>query len=249
MDFIKIMTGIGLSEKEAKAYLVLLELKEALPSTIARKAGLKRPTTYVVLEQLQKQGLVSYSKRGRSTYYQAVNPHALVEQQYKKYNDLEKALPELLQLHQMYAVTPQMQIFEGKEGLIQIMEDTLTASTELLVWADVSTAAQSVLSEYYPTYIRKKVDRELWVRGIVSDDPIARAFKARGDKELRELYLISKEDYPFKNEINIYDDKVAIISHADNVGVILQNANIATTQRSIHKLAFEYARLLDHNLL
>lgn len=245
MKIHNVLTGIGLSEKEAKAYLVLLELKEALPSTVARKSGLKRPTAYVILEQLQKQGLASHTKRGRLTYYQAANPHWLLERQHKRYSDLEHALPELLQLHQMYASTPQMTIFEGKEGLMRIMEDTLSSSTELLVWADVSLVVGSVLNEYYPTYIKKKVERKLWVRGVVSDDPIAKAFQARGKAELRELYLIPKKEFPFRNEINIYDDKVAIISHEDNVGVILQNANIATTQRSIHKLTFEYAKLLN----
>ena len=70
---------------------------------------------------------------------------------------------------------------------------------------------------------------------------------AKGKEELRELYFIPRNEFPFKNEINIYDDKVAIISHEDNVGVILQNKNIADTQRSIHKLTFNYAKILSDN--
>ena len=245
MNLNKILQHIGLSDKEAKIYLTLLEFKEALPSTISRRSGVKRPTTYVVLDQLQKQGLVSHVKKGKLEYFQPVNPHSLLEREYGKYHALEEALPELLQMHQKYAVTPQMQVFEGKEGLIRIMEDTLTTKTDLLCWADVTIAVATCLDDYYPEYIRKKVERKIWLRGIFCDDAFARQFKKRGEAELREVYLIPKNKFPFKNEINIYDDKVAIISHEDNIGVIIKNKNISDTQRAIFKLGFEYAKILE----
>lgn len=70
-----------------------------------------------------------------------------------------------------------------------------------------------------------------------------------GKEELREVYLVPKEKFPFENEINIYDDKVAIISHADKVGVIIQNQSIADTQKAIFKLAFEYAQIVESKTL
>lgn len=244
MNLKKILQNIGLSDKEAKIYLALLELGEALPSTIARRTGVKRPTTYVVLEQLQKQGLVSYAKKGRTTYYQALNPHSLLEKQYKTYHALEESLPDLLALHHQYTVTPQMRIFEGKEGLIRIMEDTLISTTDLHVWADTGLATTGILKDYYPSYIKKKIANNLWVRGVVCDEEVGRNFAEKGKEELRELYFVPRDKFPFKNEIIIYEDKVAIIAHEDRVGVILQNKNIADTQRSIHLLTFEYAKQL-----
>ncbi|MBI2639202.1 hypothetical protein HYW83_06485 [Candidatus Peregrinibacteria bacterium] len=244
MDLAKILQNTGLAEKEAKIYLALLELHESLPSSIARRARVKRPTTYVILEQLQRRGLVSYIKKGKLLYFQALDPHAFLEDQNNKYRALERALPELISLHAKLSATPQMSIFEGEEGLIKIMEDTLTAKTELLCWADVSLAVNS-LRNYYPTYIAKKVKRKIWLRGVFCYDPMAVRFKKRGKEELREIYLIPKEKFPFKNEINIYDDKIAIISHEDQIGVIIQNQNIADTQRSIFELGFEYAKILE----
>lgn len=249
MDFQDTLENIGLKEKEAKLYLALLELKEALPSVLAKKTGIKRPTTYLILEQLEKQGFVSKVKKGRQTYYQAVNPHHLLEQEYLRYQNLEAALPGLLNLHEKYSVKPQVSFFEGEKGLIHIMEDTLTTSTELLCWGDVKMIFSSFLQDYYPSYIKKKVARKVWLRGIFPYDEEALGLKHRGKEELREVYLIPKEDYPFKNEINIYDDKVAIISHEDKIGVIIQNQNIADTQRSIFNFAFKYAKIAEAELL
>ncbi|MFA6024610.1 MAG: helix-turn-helix domain-containing protein [Candidatus Gracilibacteria bacterium] len=243
-----ILNDIGLNEKEVKIYLALLELHEALPGVVSKKAGVKRPTTYVILEQLQKKGLVSHFKRKNITYFRAVNPKQILEEQKRKLSRLESALPELTNLHEKYTVTPQLSLFEGRDGLIQIMEDTLTTSTELLCWANPQIV-MGLLEDYYPSYIKKKVEKQIFLKGIFCYDEIGMKFKGKGEEELREVYLIPKEKFPFKNEINIYDDKVAIISHQDGVGVIIQNKNIADTQRAIFNLGFEYARLLERDLL
>jgi HTH-type transcriptional regulator, sugar sensing transcriptional regulator len=249
MNLNKTLEQIGLSEKEAKVYLVLLELREALPSTISKKAGVKRPTTYLILDELVKKGLSSKIKKGAYYHFQAVSPYNLLEDQYQKYHNFEQALPELLNLHKAYAVKPEMSFFEGKEGIIRIMEDTLTSKTDLLCWADVTLATTTLLKDYYPKYIAKKVKNKIWLRGIFCYDQEALKLKKREEEELREVYLIPKKDYPFKNEINIYDDKIAIISHQDQIGVIIRNKNIADTQRSIFKFAFKYAKIAEKELL
>lgn len=245
MNIESTLKNIGLDEREVQIYLSLLELGEAIPSVIAKRAKIKRTTTYLALERMLEKGIVSKIKKGKYYHFQAVNPHSLLEDQYKRFNDLELILPELLKLNQSYAVRPQVSFFEGKKGLIHIMEDTLKTSTEILNWSDVTLATTSILKDYYPSYISTKLKRGIWVKGICSYDPIALEFQRKGKEELRELALIPKEDFPFKNEINIYDDKVAIISHDDQIGIIIQNKAIADTQRSIFKFAFKYAKKVD----
>ena len=93
MNLEKILQNQGLSEKEARVYLILLELHEALPSTISRKSGIKRPTTYVILDQLMKQGLVSHVKRGPNLYYQASNPKQFLDDQENKFHELKRHSP------------------------------------------------------------------------------------------------------------------------------------------------------------
>jgi sugar-specific transcriptional regulator TrmB len=249
MDILKILTKNGLSEKEAQVYLSLLKLHEALPSSIARQSKVKRATTYVILEELQKKGLVTHFKRKNRLHYRALNPHFLVEEKYQNYLALEKSLPELTKLHELYNATPQMSVYEGKKGIIQIMENTLTTSNkELLCWSNIDHAMDP-LRDYYPTYIRKKNKLSIWVRCVLNYGKEGLRFKRYAEKELRECYLIPEEKFPFNNEINIYDDKVAIISHKDKVGVIIQNQYIADTQKSIFKMGFEYAKLLEQQLL
>lgn len=249
MDLQKILEMNGLTSKEAAVYLSLLELQQATPSTIARRSNIKRPTAYVILDTLKKKGLVSYVKKNKLLYYRITNPHSLVEEQQNRYQQLEKALPELILLHGRFGITPTMTIYEGKEGIIQIMEDTLKTSTELLCWADATLAVETLLLDYYPKYIETKVKRKVSLRGILSYDKRALLMKRNGQKEFREVYLIPKQKFPFKNEINIYDNKIAIISYADKIGIIIENQNIADTQRSIFNFAFEYAKIVESQIL
>jgi len=243
MDLQKILRNSGLNSKEAKVYLTLLELDEAPASVIARVSNLKRPTAYVILNSLIKKALVSTFTHNKITYYKAVNPKRLFSSQKEKLLDLQKALPDLQSIHEKYLVKPEMTIYEGYNGLIQIMEDTLTVqSNPILAWADVETTMKTVIADYMPKYIEKKVRKKVHVRGIVSDNSLGHVFQEKGRTELRELKFVDPELFPFKNEINIYDDKVAIISHVDQIGVIIQNQAIADTQKSIFRLCYS---LLD----
>ena len=49
-----ILKNFGLSEKEAKIYLALLELEAATVFETAKQSGINRSSAYVVLEALQK---------------------------------------------------------------------------------------------------------------------------------------------------------------------------------------------------
>lgn len=70
----------------------------------------------------------------------------------------------------------------------------------------------------------------------------ALSFKNRDKEELRESVFLSKAKLPLHGEMNIYDDKIAILSYENPVGVIVQNQAIADMQRSILNLSYEIAR-------
>ncbi len=249
MDLGRILIDLGLTDKEAKIYLAVLELNESVPGIISRKANVKRPTTYVLLENLIKKGLITTITRNKVTHYQAVDPKILLQTEKTKIERLETVLPELINIKNKFGIEPQMSVFHGEKGLIEIMEDTLTTTEELLCWCDVEIAVGTVLSDYFPSYLKKKIEKKIWLRGIFTYNKSGLRHKKMGKEELREVYLVPKEKFPFENEINIYDDKVAIISHADKVGVIIQNQSIADTQKAIFKLAFEYAQIVESKTL
>lgn len=248
-EIIEILMETGLTDKEAKVYMVLLELKEAIPSTISRVANIKRPTAYVILEQLQKRGLVSYCRQdGKYMYYHALPPKLLLEREYNKYTKLEKALPSLRLMHQRFSSQPQMSLFEGRDGLISLFEDSLTATTDISCWANLD-AVDDGMRGYEAVYLKKRLTRGINMKCVYSFGKKAVAHKKRQRQELCEIYMISPESFPMENHIMIYDDKISITSFYDQIGVIIQNRNIADSQRTIFNMCFAYARQLEPTLL
>lgn len=240
-----ILKNIGLTEKESAIYLALLDFGEALPGVIGDRAGVKRTTAYFTLNELVKRGLATKIKIGGYYHYQPLHPHSLLEKQHRLFQDLESIIPKLIARQGRFNVQPEITLHHGREGVIKVMEDTLSTTGEIYGWADIDEASTGYLNDYYPEYVRKKNERKIWVRAIFSDGPEGRKFQERGPKELREAYLIPGKAFPFANEINIYDDRIFIISHKDKLGIIIRNKNIAETQKSIFKLSFFAAQQID----
>ncbi len=62
-ELLLVLKTIGFSDCEARIYLAVLELKEALPSSISKRLKLKRPSVYVILERLEGKGLLYAIKK------------------------------------------------------------------------------------------------------------------------------------------------------------------------------------------
>ena len=85
MDLKNVLTGIGLSQKEASVYLATLELGASPASDIAQRARLNRVTTYDILEKLMHKGFISiYTQRGLKIFA-ATDPDAVREDYRNKY--------------------------------------------------------------------------------------------------------------------------------------------------------------------
>ncbi len=237
----KILENIGLTEKEAKTYLALVELGQSTASQIAKRAGINRVTTYDIIEKLIPRGFVTKHKVKGKLLFTPVDPEIIALDYRSRARDFRKSLPDfkILRGETPY---PQVQYFEGLKGIKQIYLDTLTSNTEILNYAD-SRGIRRYWPEHDAEYVAERVERGIYLRGICPDDEIGHKVQNRDWECSREVRLVPKEKYDFTNEINIYDNKVAIISYTDNpVGILIENKSIANTQRSIFRMAWQFAR-------
>jgi sugar-specific transcriptional regulator TrmB len=139
MEYIQELMNLGLKDKEACVYLSSLELGPSPAQNIAKKAGVVRATTYVILEELMQMGLVTKYKEGKKTMFSAEAPSQLlrllekeeevIEQRQKELKDI---LPELQMLAKALGDKPSVRYFEGKEGLAAIRRDMVMYCRPLL---------------------------------------------------------------------------------------------------------------------
>jgi sugar-specific transcriptional regulator TrmB len=125
-DQINILTKIGLSEKQAQVYSALLELGEAKMTHVARHAKLKRPTVYLIIDELESIGLVSQITKGKKKIYSAVHPKRIGELLEFRKNQFNDLLPELLARYGSIKGKPKVQMLEGVAGVRQAYQEAFT---------------------------------------------------------------------------------------------------------------------------
>ncbi len=240
MDLTRTLKDIGFESAEAKIYLAALELGGAPASEIAKRAHIKRPSAYVLLKSLMKKGCVASYSRRKITQFVAVDPKIIVELALDKVKKAQTVLPELeaLAVSLDKGNKPRVEYYEGYDGLVNIMEDTLkTPSTTICGWNDTSLAVKT-LNGYYPGYIKKRVQKNIHVNAILTDEPVGQSFKGKSVEEKRTVKLVDRQKMTISNEINIYGDNVFIVSHKDMLGVIIRSKEIADSQRAIFNLCW-----------
>lgn len=242
-DLIHILEAVGFDDKEASLYLVGLQLGTAPASEYAKRTKINRITTYNALEELVHKGYFTMVKKMRAKWYAPVAPEYLAIESRKNAEALDRALPELRSLQGAEHRKPRVRFFEGWEGVKRVYEDTLTAKSELLNFAN-----SAVVREYWPNYdeeyVAERVKRGIHLRGIAPDDKAGRMVHGEDKEKHREIRLVPTRDFDFTNEINVYDHKVAICSFAsqpDMFGVIIESKEVSETQRQIFEMAWRFA--------
>src|SRR3989304_8720832 len=89
---------------------------------MAKRSGLKRPTAYVMADELVEKGYAVKAPGDKHTYI-ARPPEVIYEEREQKMLDAKKNLPELQALKGGVADKPPVLYFEGKEGVKKALMD------------------------------------------------------------------------------------------------------------------------------
>lgn len=234
---------LGLSDKESLVYLSLLELGQASVQDIARKANVKRATTYVVLDALVKRGIVSTIEEGKKLHYAAEDPRALQhffrtqEAELKeKEEEFKKALPELDALLSLSGKRPSVRYYEGKNGIRAMREDLLLSGvTEDLNIYSLDEMRELFSAEEEAEWVRRRAESGLKVRVIyTSKNGIFTGFKSKSERR-----FVPYETFPLSCDIDIYGNRLSITTlHGKLITVIIENQEIADTMRLVFELAW-----------
>jgi len=250
----KILEGLGLSKKESTVYLSLLELGPSLVTNIAIRAKINRTTCYDILEKLIEIGLISkVTATGKKTYT-AEHPETLIAYLERRSNDFKdrakeigEYLPELRAIYNEKGKQPLVKFYEGIQGIETVYEDTLTSHETIRAYASVRDMHKA-LPNYFPDYYHRRAKKKIFINAILPATKEAIERKLFDKAEARKSRLVPIDKFNFSPEINIYDNKVAIMSLAEEFGVIIESKEIAEAQKKIFSLAWETAKQFDKKI-
>ena len=90
--------------------------------------------------------------------------------------------------------------------------------------------------------VPKRIKNRLFSKAILADSPFSKKLEGKDKEQLRKSKLVNSKKYPMTAEIDVYEDKVAMMDISkgkDFVGIVIENKAIAETLRSIFKLAMD----------
>lgn len=203
----------GLTDREIKIYLTLLESGQSLASKISEKTGIPRTLVYDILENLLNKGIVSYVIKSNKKYFSAVGPKNLIgvlrNQENEKEQLIKQALPELLILRNKNPKEKiKVEVYEGREGIKTLFNDVLRVGKEFLCFGSTGISTDIIpyeLARFHKERIKRKINWKV----IYNDDKLGRK---RGHETGKWKY--SQVKYMQKTSPTTtycYGDKVAIV--------------------------------------
>jgi len=244
MDFETKLQEFGLSQKEARVYVTLLELGKSPASDVAEKSEVKRATTYVVLDSLKEMGLISTYEKNGTTQYVASDPSKLgsiieskKQEWIQKSEELSSLLPELESLHNAEASKPTIRFFEGKDSLLESYEEFLKSdkkkdkSVRFFYSRDKIDKALSKkdLESFVEYRLQENIDSEVIYNKKGGDLDAER----KGDR-----IKVEETKFPIDIDLEIYGDSIFISTLEKPLSAILiKNQKISDSFKTLFRLA------------
>ncbi len=235
---------LGLSEKESKIYLALLQLGPSTPYKMAKRSGLKRPTAYVIADELVEKGYAVKAPGDKHTYI-ARPPEVIYEEREEKMLEAKKTLPELQALQGGVADRPTILYFEGKEGMKQALMHRVKElhDTEMVgFFANPDFTTQETYEQSFE-FNDYRVKHNITARGLVTETETLKGFEEYLQDKTFVPKFIPKEMFSSNASFEFYPNFIKILFWDASIGVIIESPTVAKAMRQIFEML--WSRLGD----
>lgn len=240
------LISIGLTSGEARVFLSLLKLGSAKVGHIVKDSHVSYSKVYNVLDRLSSKGLVSHIILGNVRYYNAVEPYRLEEyikskeqEVRKQLKTANKAIPELVKVANRNRQNDMAEIFMGDKGIRTAYEILLRDATskDILYYFYPFEGYHPIASPFYSRLYLFQKQKKVQQRGIATHD----FKKSKHYAEISKGVKMKFVDFPLPATMDIFKDKLLIISWENVTGILISSKEIAGHFRnyfnSIWKLA------------
>lgn len=245
---------LGLSNKEARVYIANLMLGPAGVQQIADTSGIKRVTTYVILEALVGLGLASQTSHAKRTLFNAESPENLRRLLEKKEQSileqkqqLDELLPELASLSTPPKDAPTVKFYDSAEGIRTIVKTVMSEAKAQGIKKLYGISNLDQLFEFFPEIEGAQANPDRLEAGIFSQyiyTSSQGAIYGPSDRASnRNSRYIPFEKYPINGDLNVVGDTIVLLTFtgARPLGIVIQSQQLSKAMQSVFELAWEAA--------
>jgi len=243
-DYLNLLSSIGLQQKEAKVYLALLELEQGTVSKIAKLSGLKRPTIYLILDDLIKNGYVTELPDQKINQYQAISPEIIASLKKTALRNFSEMLPLLLTIGGR-GNRPKISYLETEKAILNAYEEMNYAKESFYI------NSHSKIEKLFPGSITDWLEKnnkgfyKHTGKNIVPDNEADKKIASQ-IKNAAENVRYLPQIKEFDIDLIIYEDKLAINSLEEKpFMVIIQSQKLASSMKSIFNLIWKLGKKIE----
>jgi sugar-specific transcriptional regulator TrmB len=225
----------GANPREASIYMQCLQLGSTSVQELARTMKMNRVTVHSAVGQMIEKGLLFETRKGKRRLIVAEEPVSLLRLLAKKEQEIvrvrggmEHIMKLLVSLHSTDQSIPTVKLYEGVEGFKKMLDETLSARGEILVFSFVPLFSELVGVKYLEDYFKRRAEREIHTRLLFP--PCAFADKiASCAKEYRVQVRTLPPQYVWQSGIFSWNDCLALMSYTERrlTCTIIENREIA----------------------
>jgi sugar-specific transcriptional regulator TrmB len=241
---------VGLSDQEAKVYMVSLSLGDATVQEIAHASQIMRTTAYSVIDSLVEKGLIcSFDVKGRRLLT-AESPNEIVTMLKRKAEKMiwnigvvETALPELFAVENKKKDKPRVYFFEGKDGITKLSKRYESISEDFYEIVPFDELRRFFDEHEFDSHKERMVRSHIKGRIIiVADKPPVESMKRVYDRFGWEVRYMENGSAPITGHLSVKGDEIYGFAYDGiPIGVVIENPPLASAMKRVFELAWESA--------
>lgn len=242
MQIIEALQNLGLNEKEARVYVALLKLGRSSAYVVADEAGLKKPTTYVILGDLMKKGLVNKIPRARKQMFAAKSPDEFFAESEERLRIAKSVLPQLAAIAEKPEKNFKTFFYEGEKEITQMLSKIskrMIGKEILGFYAREPENLSLEMREFFHELNEETKRLGVKVRGVTPDDPSLAWYKERTEYFGYKIKYLDPKIYLSDCSFEIGDTFLEIFSLRYMQGILIENPDIANAMRQIFEIVWK----------
>ncbi len=235
-----ILASIGLSRSEAKIYLALLHDGVSTVTKVADTTKLHRANIYDALKKLVFRGLATYMQKEKVSYYEAVEPNALMNILKEKENRLTAILPQLELSRRLSEKKGESYVVEGLQGLFNAMYGFLKYKDDLRVYGIPNTVPDIVRTKI-PHFHKERIEKKIKMLHIYNHDAKER-MKVLNKMKLTETKFLPES---FDSQVSTWvcgEEIMITLWQKPIICVVVKNKQVAESYKHYFSLLWDAAK-------
>lgn len=235
------LTAFDCNPREAAIYAQCLQMGPSSVQEIARKLGYNRVTVHSAVEQLMQKGFLCETRKGKKRLIVAESPSVFSRILQRRANELKEMEGSLEQIVDFFrsvqgpkGSVPTVKFYEEVEGFKRMLEETLKAREEVLVFTYVDLFSKLIGPDYLEDYFVRRAAKGISTRLIFPPCPFSRRVNKKSKQyriQVREL----PEELVWRSGIFSWNDCIALMSFTQSkiTCTIVENEDITNFYRKV----------------